>query len=53
MIAASILNARGFHVVDISGGWLAMEKTNLPVTDYICPTEMPQEKIDEAVKAVV
>ena len=53
MIAASILNARGFKVVDVNGGWQDMEKTDLPMTDYICPTEMPQEVIDEAVKAVV
>ena len=53
MIAASILNARGFHVIDIAGGWQDMEKTDLPKTDYVCPSEMSQDTIDAAVKAVV
>ena len=53
MVAASILKARGFDVVDIAGGWQDMEKTDIPMTEYVCPTELAQEVIDEAVKAVV
>lgn len=53
MITASILKARGFDkVVDVSGGWKALEATDLPKTDYVCPTTLPQEMIDEAVEAV-
>ncbi|MEM9929659.1 MAG: rhodanese-like domain-containing protein, partial [Bacteroidota bacterium] len=54
MVAASILRARGFqNLADIAGGWIALEKTNAPQTDYVCPTSMTQEVIDEAVAAVV
>ena len=54
VIAASILRARGFeHLVDIAGGWKALLETEIPVTEYVCPTTMAQETIDEAVAAVV
>jgi hydroxyacylglutathione hydrolase len=50
MITASILKARGFEkVVDIEGGWKALEKSDLPMTDYVCVTELSQDVIDEAV----
>jgi glyoxylase-like metal-dependent hydrolase (beta-lactamase superfamily II)/rhodanese-related sulfurtransferase len=39
VIAASILKARGFNnLVDIAGGFGAIEKTNLPTTDFVCPS---------------
>ena len=54
MITASILKARGFdQVVDVQGGWTALETTDLPKTGYVCPTELPQEMIDAAVEASV
>ncbi|MEZ4987664.1 MAG: MBL fold metallo-hydrolase [Saprospiraceae bacterium] len=54
MVAASILQARGFrHVVDITNGWPAIEKSNMPITDYACPSSLTQEVIDQAVAAVV
>lgn len=54
MIAASILKARGFdRLIDISGGWGEIEKTNMPKSDYVCPTTLPQEKLDEAVSNVM
>lgn len=41
VIAASILKARGFNnLVDIAGGFAAMKQTDLPVTDYVCPTTL-------------
>lgn len=40
MIAASILKARGFEVVDIEGGWEELVNTSLERTDYVCPTTM-------------
>jgi glyoxylase-like metal-dependent hydrolase (beta-lactamase superfamily II)/rhodanese-related sulfurtransferase len=41
MIASSILKSRGFHnVVDIAGGFSAIRDTNLPTTDYVCPTTL-------------
>ncbi|OUR96039.1 MBL fold metallo-hydrolase [Flavobacteriales bacterium 33_180_T64] len=40
VIAASILKARGFHsLVDIAGGFGAIKKTDLSITDFICPSE--------------
>lgn len=39
IIATSILKSRGIHnVIDIAGGFAAIKKTDLPVTDYVCPT---------------
>ena len=50
MITASILKARGFHkLVDIEKGWRAIEASTIPKTDYVCPTILDQEVIDEAV----
>lgn len=54
MIAASILKARGVaNIVDVEGGWDALLKTSIPTTDYVCPTELPQEVIDRQVEEVV
>lgn len=53
LITASILKARGFHnLVDILGGWRAIEASDAPVTDYACPSTIAQETIDEAIDAV-
>ena len=39
MIAASILKSRGIHnLVDIAGGFGAIAKTNVPTTDFVCPS---------------
>lgn len=39
VIAASILKSRGFHkLVDIAGGFKAIGETDIPLTDYVCPT---------------
>jgi glyoxylase-like metal-dependent hydrolase (beta-lactamase superfamily II)/rhodanese-related sulfurtransferase len=41
MIAASILQARGYHnFTEIDGGFNAMAKTSLPKTDYICQSKV-------------
>ena len=41
VIAASILKARGFNnIIDIAGGFAALKKTNLPMTNYICPSAL-------------
>ena len=42
MVTASILKSRGFdHVVDIQGGFKALaEETELPKTDYVCPSTL-------------
>jgi hydroxyacylglutathione hydrolase len=54
MIFASILKARGFeNVVDIHGGFVAVEKADIPLTDYVCPTEVSQETLEQAVAEVV
>ncbi|MCR9099574.1 MAG: MBL fold metallo-hydrolase [bacterium] len=53
LITASILKARGFHnLVDIIGGWRAIEASDAPVTDYACPSTLSQDTIDEAINAV-
>ena len=39
MIAASILKSRGIHnLVDIAGGFGAIAKTDIPTTEFACPT---------------
>ena len=41
VIAASILKARGFNnLIDIAGGFGAIKKTNLPTTDFVCPSTL-------------
>ncbi|RKE90795.1 MBL fold metallo-hydrolase [Ichthyenterobacterium magnum] len=41
VIAASILKARGFHnVVDVAGGFNAIKKTDLKLTDFVCPSTL-------------
>ena len=41
VIAISIIKARGIHnIVDVLGGFKALEKTDLPLTDFVCPTEL-------------
>ncbi len=41
VIAASILKARGFHnLIDIAGGFGAIKKTDLPTSDFVCPTTL-------------
>jgi hydroxyacylglutathione hydrolase len=39
MIAASILRARGWeNFIDVQGGFAAIAATDVPRTDYVCPT---------------
>jgi rhodanese-related sulfurtransferase len=41
MIAASLLKARGYHnVIDVAGGFNAIKKTDMKVTDYVCPSTL-------------
>ena len=41
VIAASILKARGFHkIIDIAGGFAALKTTNLPLSDFVCPSTL-------------
>lgn len=41
MIAASILKARGWdNFTDVRGGFSEMVKTNIPRTEYVCPTTL-------------
>jgi glyoxylase-like metal-dependent hydrolase (beta-lactamase superfamily II)/rhodanese-related sulfurtransferase len=41
VIAASILKARGFDkLVDIAGGFGALKNTDLPMTDFVCPSTL-------------
>lgn len=41
VIAASILKSRGIHnLVDIAGGYDAIKKTDIPRTDYVCPSTL-------------
>ncbi len=39
MIAASLLKARGYHnLVEVRGGFNAIKKTDVKVTDHVCPS---------------
>ena len=39
IIAGSILKARGFNnFVDVIGGYGAISKTDVPRTDFVCPS---------------
>ncbi|MBR9914688.1 MAG: MBL fold metallo-hydrolase [Algicola sp.] len=41
MIAASILKSRGIHnLIDVQGGFKAIRETNIPVSDFVCPTTL-------------
>jgi glyoxylase-like metal-dependent hydrolase (beta-lactamase superfamily II)/rhodanese-related sulfurtransferase len=41
MIACSVLKARGYHnIVDIAGGFGAISKTDVPKTNYVCPSTL-------------
>lgn len=41
MITASILKARGVdNVIDVAGGFAAIKKAEIPVTEYVCPTTL-------------
>ena len=41
VIAASILKSRGIHnVIDVAGGFKKIKESDLPLTDYVCPTTM-------------
>lgn len=41
VIAASILKSRGIHnLIDIAGGYAAIKQTEIPTTDYVCPTTL-------------
>ncbi|WP_303315893.1 MBL fold metallo-hydrolase [Flavivirga abyssicola] len=40
VIAASILKARGFDVIDIAGGFGAIKNSDLPTTAFICPSTL-------------
>ncbi|MEM6344158.1 MAG: MBL fold metallo-hydrolase [Bacteroidota bacterium] len=54
MIMASILKARGINnLTDISGGFLAMEKEGMPMSNYVCPTELSQELLENAIAEVI
>ncbi|QHI36277.1 Beta-lactamase hydrolase-like protein [Kordia antarctica] len=45
VIAASILKARGFHkVTDVAGGFGAIKKTDLPFTEFVCPSTLSKEE---------
>jgi rhodanese-related sulfurtransferase len=41
IIAASLLKQRGWeNFVDVVGGFVEIKKTNLPKTNYVCPTTL-------------
>ena len=41
VIAASILKARGFHnIIDIAGGFAALKKTDLSMSEFVCPSTL-------------
>jgi rhodanese-related sulfurtransferase len=41
LIAGSILKSRGYHnLVNVEGGFKAIQETDIPVTDYVCPSTL-------------
>ncbi len=41
LIASSILKARGYHNVnDVLGGFKALKETDIPKSDFVCPTTL-------------
>ena len=40
VIAASILKARGFNIIDVAGGFGALKNTDLPLTNFVCPSTL-------------
>jgi len=41
MIATSILKSRGIHnIIDVQGGFGAIKETNIPRTEFVCPTTL-------------
>ena len=41
VIAASILKSRGIHnLTDVKGGFGAIKKTDITLTDFVCPTTL-------------
>lgn len=41
MIAASILKSRGYeNFIEVAGGYSAISKTDVPKTDYVCPSTL-------------
>lgn len=41
MITASILKSRGFeHIIDVDGGFAAIKQTDIPLSQYVCPTSL-------------
>lgn len=41
MIAGSLLKARGIHnLVNVTGGFKDLKTTDIPVTDYVCPSTL-------------
>ena len=40
MVACSVLKARGYHnVIDVAGGFGAISKTDMPKTNFVCPSQ--------------
>jgi hydroxyacylglutathione hydrolase len=41
VIASSILKSRGYHkIVDVAGGFKDIKETDLPTTEYVCPSTL-------------
>ena len=41
LIAGSILKARGYHNgIDVQGGFEAIKETDVPVSDWVCPSTL-------------
>ncbi|MEE9437759.1 MAG: MBL fold metallo-hydrolase [Saprospiraceae bacterium] len=55
MIASSILQARGFrNIIDVQEGFKGIEENGkIELTNYMCPSGMTQEFIDEAIASVL
>ncbi|MDC1365379.1 rhodanese-like domain-containing protein, partial [Algibacter sp.] len=43
VIAVSILKARGFNnLIDVAGGFAAIKQSDLPTTNFVCPSTLKE-----------
>ena len=40
MVASSIIKARGYEVIDIAGGFEALENAGMATTEFVCPSTL-------------
>ena len=52
MAERPLLFYSGRRGVVLKGGWRTIEASSTPLSEYACPTTIPQEQMDKAIEAV-